>query len=95
MLLSKLINPDLLILDEPEANLDPTSRLILYKEVKKMANNGITIFISTHLISEIQDYVDYAIFIKKGNLMWNGEINSENNLKNLYKRYVIENEKSE
>lgn len=59
----------ILILDEPVANLDPTTRLQFFQELRKQQQQGATVFISTHVISEIKDYVDAATFIKKGKII--------------------------
>lgn len=74
---SLLEKSTIFILDEPVANLDPTTRLQFFHELKKHQMNGITIFISTHVISEIKEYIDSATFIKKGEIIWSGKIDGE------------------
>ncbi|GIZ05859.1 hypothetical protein MSATCC14277_4410 [Metamycoplasma salivarium] len=53
-----------------------------------MKNNGATIFISTHLITEIKDYVDYMIFISHGEIKFSKEISSTNELDTLHNNYI-------
>ena len=71
-----LINePDLLILDEPTANLDPIGR----KEVKdlllKIKNDAKkTIFISSHILAEIESICDRVCILNKGKLVKTGKI---------------------
>lgn len=74
---SLLEKSTIFILDEPVANLDPTTRLQFFHELKKHQMNGITVFISTHVISEIKEYIDSATFIKKGEIIWSGKIDGE------------------
>lgn len=82
---SLLDNSNIFILDEPVANLDPTARLQFFKELKRnQLKKGVTIFISTHVISEIQDYIDSATFIRKGQIVWSGKIHG----KQLLKKYL-------
>jgi ABC-2 type transport system ATP-binding protein len=70
-----LINdPDLLILDEPTANLDPIGR----KEVKDLLVNikahGKTIFISSHILSDIEQLCDSIAILNKGRLIRGGTL---------------------
>ncbi|MCP4336650.1 MAG: ABC transporter ATP-binding protein [Mycoplasma sp.] len=83
-----LSKPELLIIDEPAANLDPTSRLKLFESLKKLNNEGTTIFISSHIIAELEKYVDSATFIKKGGVVWTGKIN-KNELGKKFEDIII------
>jgi ABC-2 type transport system ATP-binding protein len=70
-----LINdPDLLILDEPTANLDPIGR----KEVKDLLagikSHGKTIFISSHILSDIEQLCDRIAILNEGRLVRSGTI---------------------
>jgi ABC-2 type transport system ATP-binding protein len=55
---SLLHDPQLLIMDEPTENLDPDTRDVFYRLVKKLKKEGKTIFISTHNLDEIQNFAD-------------------------------------
>lgn len=69
-----LINdPELIILDEPAANLDPTARYQLFKLLSQLHNEGKTIFISSHNLSEIDKYVDSYTLIHKGKIVSSGK----------------------
>ena len=72
LLFSELANPKLLFLDEPEANLDPTSRLKLYQKLYEFKSSGMAVFVSTHLINEIKGYVDmgYIYHTRKNCMKW-------------------------
>lgn len=76
------------ILDEPAAFLDPSSRLELFSSLKEMNKNGITIMISSHILEEIKHYVNSVTFIKKGKVVWTGKI-SGNELIKKYKEFIL------
>lgn len=72
--LAFLFNPDVLILDEPTAGLDPLSSEILKdKIVKEKANNKL-IIITSHILSELDDLVTQVIFMQEGKLMFHKSI---------------------
>ncbi|EPJ17828.1 ABC transporter family protein, partial [Chlamydia psittaci 01DC11] len=55
LLIQALISePEILILDEPAANLDPIARKNLFDTLKKLNNEGKTIFISSHILAELE-----------------------------------------
>ncbi|WP_374847077.1 ATP-binding cassette domain-containing protein [Metamycoplasma salivarium] len=91
LLFSELANPKLLFLDEPEANLDPTSRLKLYQKLYEFKSKGMAVFVSTHLINEIKGYVDMATFITHGRIAWSGKIENHEQLASLYSKYILGN----
>lgn len=62
-----LSNPKLLILDEPTNGLDPTGILDFREIVRKIAReNGTAVFISSHILSEVQQVCDRVAFINEG-----------------------------
>lgn len=66
---SLLSKPKLLILDEPTNGLDPSGILDFREIVKKAANEkGIAVFISSHILSEIQHLCDRVAFINHGTI---------------------------
>ena len=70
-----LHNPKLLILDEPTNGLDPNGILEIRELLKNLANlDGITILISSHLLSEIEKLVTHIGIIHKGNLLFQGTL---------------------
>ncbi|UWD34575.1 ABC transporter ATP-binding protein [Mesomycoplasma molare] len=73
LLIQALLNePEIIILDEPAANLDPTARFQLFHLLKKLHQKGITIFISSHILSEIDKFVDSLTLIHKGEIVYSG-----------------------
>lgn len=74
---SLLSNPKLLILDEPTNGLDPSGILDFREVVKKAAKErGMAVFISSHILSEVQHLCDRVAFIN------HGTIKSEENVMN-------------
>ncbi len=76
ILLIELLKPELVFLDEPDSNLDIDARKFIYKKLRNIANDGSSIFISSHYSTEIKDYVDYITFINEGKIT-NSKINDE------------------
>lgn len=62
--------PDLLILDEPTANLDPIGRASVIEKVKDLAHeSGISVFVSSHILSEIEKMAEDVTIINKGEIL--------------------------
>ncbi len=59
-------NPSVLLLDEPAAGLDPRSRVDLRQLVRHLADEGRTVLISSHVLSELDEMVDEAVFLSRG-----------------------------
>ena len=60
--------PEILLLDEPAAGLDPRARIELRDILRALADKGKTIFLSSHILSELDDLCDRTIIIEKGQL---------------------------
>ncbi len=60
---------EVLILDEPTSGLDPFSRNELLGVFTKLRNSGVTVFFSTHIISDIEKCADDIIYISKGQII--------------------------
>ena len=64
--LAFLFNPEVLILDEPTAGLDPLASEILKEKIIKEKENGKLILITSHLLSELDDMITEIIFMQDG-----------------------------
>lgn len=67
-------NADLYILDEPIGGVDPAARSYILKTILTNYNEDSTLLIATHLISEIENICDDVIFISKGNIVLQGQV---------------------
>ena len=67
-----LPNPELLILDEPTNGLDPNGILEIRNLLKKLAEGGKTIFVSSHLLAELEAICDTVVMIKEGKILYSG-----------------------
>ena len=88
-----LHDPDLLILDEPLNGLDPQGiaemRNLFFKLCRE---DGKTIFISSHLLSEIESTCDHIGIISKGKLLFDGQISELKNSNGGSLNYKLETE---
>jgi ABC-2 type transport system ATP-binding protein len=67
-----LPDPEFMILDEPAAGLDPKARLEFKNLVRILARRGKTLFISSHILSELGEMCDTMLFIDAGQLVYHG-----------------------
>ncbi|MDO3678344.1 ABC transporter ATP-binding protein [Paenibacillus ehimensis] len=71
-----LNDPKLLILDEPTNGLDPQGIKELREFIRQLAETGLSLFISSHLLSEIQQMCDRVAIISQGEVITVGEVSS-------------------
>ena len=69
-------DPEVLILDEPAAGLDPKARVELKHLIRLLATEGKTIFISSHILSELGEMCDSLVFINGGKIVHHGDAES-------------------
>ncbi|MBL7925124.1 MAG: ABC transporter ATP-binding protein [Bacteroidia bacterium] len=68
--LAFLFDPQILILDEPTAGLDPVSVEILKEKVKEEQRKGKLILITSHILSDLEDLAEEVIFINEGRMVF-------------------------
>jgi Cu-processing system ATP-binding protein len=68
--ISFLFRPNVLIFDEPTAGLDPISSSRLKDKVLKSRNEGKTIIITSHIMSEIEELADEVVFLLDGTILF-------------------------
>ncbi len=66
---SLIVSPDLLIVDEPLSSLDPVSIKSVRELFLRLKEEGKAVFLSSHLISEMEKIADDVIIIKKGSVL--------------------------
>jgi ABC-2 type transport system ATP-binding protein len=69
-----LPNPAILILDEPTNGLDPEGIQEVRDLLKKLAREGTTVFVSSHLLSEIEIISEHIVMLRKGEVVFAGPI---------------------
>jgi ABC-2 type transport system ATP-binding protein len=67
-----LPNPSLLILDEPANGLDPSGIQEMRRLLSTLRDQGVTIFISSHILSELEQIADWILVLKEGKLLFHG-----------------------
>lgn len=91
--ISLLNNPKLLILDEPTNGLDPIGIEELRNLIRSFSKQGITVILSSHILSEVEQVVDYVGIISDGVLGYQDKISEINNLEELFMKVASENRK--
>ena len=76
-----LNNPKMLFMDEPTNGLDPANAMILKDMIREFRANGGTVFITSHIMSDIDQLCDRVAFIVEGKII---ELDSPRNLKIKY-----------
>lgn len=69
-----LHNPELIILDEPLSGLDPIGRKELKDVIVEVHREGKTVFFSSHIVPDIEEICDRVIFLKEGQLVYDGTV---------------------
>jgi ABC-2 type transport system ATP-binding protein len=69
-----LPDPDLLVLDEPTNGLDPSGIREVRDLLRGIGDSGKTVFVSSHLLSEVQRLCDHLVIIRKGELLFEGTV---------------------
>ena len=67
-------DPDLVILDEPFAGLDPVNRKLIKDIVLELKGNGKAVILSTHMMNEVEEMCDRILMIDEGRVVLYGEL---------------------
>lgn len=59
-------DPQVLLLDEPASGMDPRSRIELRQTLRSLAASGKTVLVSSHILSELEEVYDHAVFLSRG-----------------------------
>ncbi|MCG8585275.1 MAG: ABC transporter ATP-binding protein [Pirellulales bacterium] len=67
-------DPEVLLLDEPASGLDPRARIELMEILRELRRMGKTVFISSHILSELADLCDSVTIIDRGKIKYSGSM---------------------
>jgi ABC-2 type transport system ATP-binding protein len=68
--------PKLLVLDEPTDGVDPVGRRDIREILNNLTRTGVTVFINSHLLTEVESFCEYVAILNKGHLALEGKISS-------------------
>ena len=86
---SALLNdPEILILDEPTNGLDPQGIHEIRQIIKKIAANGTTILLASHLLDEVEKVCSHVVVIRKGIKLYSGRVDEMTASKGLFELKV-------
>jgi ABC-2 type transport system ATP-binding protein len=71
---SLLGNPPILLLDEPTAGLDPVGRIAMREMLNRCREEGKTVLLNSHILSDVELVCDRALILRKGVEAWQGQI---------------------
>jgi ABC-2 type transport system ATP-binding protein len=71
-----LHQPELLILDEPTNGMDPAGMREMRNLLRELANQGVTVFLSSHLLHEVEQVCDEVVVLNKGLVVAQGAVSS-------------------
>jgi ABC-2 type transport system ATP-binding protein len=81
-------DPELLILDEPTAALDPEGRAMIIDALEALTDEGTTVFVSSHVLTELEQFVDTVTFLRGGQVVASGPL--EELLSSTVERFVVD-----
>lgn len=88
-----LNHPKLLILDEPTNGLDPVGIEELRELIRSFPQKGITVILSSHILSEVQQTADHIGIIANGVLGYEGQLHEGQNLEQLFMQVIKQERK--
>jgi ABC-2 type transport system ATP-binding protein len=71
-----LNDPDLVFLDEPTSGLDPVGRRLVRDVIRELSERGTTVFLNSHLLSEVEITCDRVAFIRHGEVLLTSSLQS-------------------
>jgi ABC-2 type transport system ATP-binding protein len=70
-----LPNPRVLFLDEPFEAVDPVTAKIMRELLQSVARHGVTVFLTSHILSMVERIATQVVMIRKGQMVWNSGVN--------------------
>ena len=91
IVLAFMHRPDLLILDEPTSGLDPLNQQEFYALLREVRDGGATVFLSSHVLSEVEHVCDRVGIVRDGRLVRVAQLDStEQSLEEIFLSYFSE-----
>jgi ABC-2 type transport system ATP-binding protein len=72
---SLVVQPKVLILDEPTTGLDPRSRQVVWNTIRELVGSGVTLFLTTQYLEEADALADYIVLLDHGRATASGTAN--------------------
>jgi ABC-2 type transport system ATP-binding protein len=69
-----LRDPKLLMLDEPATGLDPAGMRDMRRLIRRLADGGMTVLLSSHLLAEVEELCNRVAIVRRGGIVYEGEI---------------------
>ncbi len=90
---SALLNdPEILILDEPTNGLDPQGIHQIRDIIKKIASQGTTILLASHLLDEVEKVCSHVLVLRKGEILYSGKVDEMTTNESFYELQASSNE---
>lgn len=67
-------NPDLLMLDEPTDGVDPVGRALVREVLERLNQNGVTIFLNSHILAEVELFCRRVAILHRGRVVLDGDV---------------------
>jgi ABC-2 type transport system ATP-binding protein len=83
--LALIHNPDLIILDEPTSGLDPQGMKDVRELIRQLGREGTTVFLSSHLLHEVELVCNRAAIVRKGRMVVQGPVSQLHPTNNMVK----------
>lgn len=87
---SMLSDPDLIFLDEPTDGVDPIGRKEIRDILTEIKSRGKTIFLNSHLLSEVEMICDRVAILNKGDLIKQGNVDDLTRAENIFAVHTVE-----
>ncbi|QDV69791.1 putative ABC transporter ATP-binding protein YbhF [Rosistilla carotiformis] len=82
-------DPAVLILDEPAAGLDPRARIELRRMIRALAEDGKTVLVSSHILTELAEMCDRVGIIEQGRLLATGSVDEIQRQQRTHREFVV------
>lgn len=83
-----IVQPNVIFLDEPTANMDIKNQKIVLDIIKQMKDKNRTIVITTHLIKEVNDILTDVVILDKGVIQYNKQLKKSDSIEKIFDKYT-------